>query len=182
MNGLSVLKQNKDQTQNHYKQWEQQWTNKKRTRPDLPSCNEAINRDKVYNQSCRLSHVIHVISNFLKSLIIFLNWSLKLGFPTIILNLLTKYWLCVCGRRTSDGGYGNHSVSLPIILIKNKVDQMIPSSVRIILTYCFSYISSLLDSILWFCIWFPISMKVRLYFGATMVTFCIIHIGMEKYS
>ena len=40
--------------------------------------------------------------------------------------------------RTSDGGYGNHSVSLPIILIKIKVDQMLPSS----------YISSLLVSIL----------------------------------
>ena len=40
--------------------------------------------------------------------------------------------------RTSDGGNGNHSVSLPIILIKIKVDQMLPSS----------YISSLLVSIL----------------------------------
>ena len=27
--------------------------------------------------------------------------------------------------RTSDGGNGNHSVSLPVILIKNKVDQML---------------------------------------------------------
>ena len=41
-------------------------------------------------------------------------------------------------QRTSDGGNGNHSVSLPIILIKIKVDQMLP----------FSYISSLLVSIL----------------------------------
>ena len=41
-------------------------------------------------------------------------------------------------QRTFDGGNGNHSVSLPIILIKIKVDQMIPSS----------YISSLLVSIL----------------------------------
>ena len=40
--------------------------------------------------------------------------------------------------RTSDGGNGNHSVSLPIILIKIKVDQMLTSS----------YISSLLVSIL----------------------------------
>ena len=40
--------------------------------------------------------------------------------------------------RTSDGGNGNHSVSLPIILIKIKVNQMLPSS----------YISSLLVSIL----------------------------------
>ena len=37
-------------------------------------------------------------------------------------------------KRTSDGGNGNHSVSLPIILIKIKFDQMILSS----------YISSLL--------------------------------------
>ena len=41
-------------------------------------------------------------------------------------------------QRTSDGGNGNHSVSLPIISIKIKVDQMLPSS----------YISSLLLSIL----------------------------------
>ena len=40
--------------------------------------------------------------------------------------------------RTSDGGNGNHRVLLPIILIKIKVDQMLPSS----------YISSLLVSIL----------------------------------
>ena len=37
-----------------------------------------------------------------------------------------------------DSGNGNHSVSLPIILIKMKADQMFPSS----------YISSLLVSIL----------------------------------
>ena len=41
-------------------------------------------------------------------------------------------------ERTSDGGNGNHSVSLPIILVKIKVVQMLPSS----------YISSLLVSIL----------------------------------
>ena len=41
-------------------------------------------------------------------------------------------------ERTFDGGNGNHSVSLPIILIKIKVDKMLPSS----------YISSLLVSIL----------------------------------
>ena len=44
----------------------------------------------------------------------------------------------VSQRTSSDGGNGNHSVSLPIILIKIKVDQMIPSS----------YISSLMVSIL----------------------------------
>ena len=31
-------------------------------------------------------------------------------------------------ERTSDGGNGNYSVLLPIILIKIKVDQMLPSS------------------------------------------------------
>ena len=41
-------------------------------------------------------------------------------------------------QRTSLDGYGNHSVSLPIILINIKVEQMRPSS----------YISSLLVSIL----------------------------------
>ena len=73
-------------------------------------------------------------------------------------------------QRTSDGCNGNHSVSLPIILIEIKVDQILPSS----------YISSLLVPILWYCISFPISMNVRLYFGAKMVTFCIIHIGNRK--
>ena len=51
------------------------------------------------------------------------------------LNLLYAYKVLT---RTSDGGNGIHSVSLPIILIKIKVDQMLPSS----------YISSLLVSIL----------------------------------
>ena len=82
----------------------------------------------------------------------------------------SKWELLLMERRTSDGGNGNHSVSLPIILIKIKVDQMLPSS----------YISLLLVSILWFCIWFPIAINVRLYFGAKMVTFCIIHIGNRK--
>ena len=54
---------------------------------------------------------------------------------TLILDELTCY---TKQTRTSDGGNGNHSVSLPIILIKIKVDQMLPSS----------YISSLLVSIL----------------------------------
>ena len=35
----------------------------------------------------------------------------------------------ILGTRTSDGGSGNHSVSLPIILIKIKVNQMLPSSI-----------------------------------------------------
>ena len=46
--------------------------------------------------------------------------------------------LFTCNKRTSDGGNGNHSVSLPIILIKIKVDQKLPPS----------YVSSLLVSIL----------------------------------
>ena len=50
-----------------------------------------------------------------------------------------EWWTDIVRRpRTSDGGNGNHSLSLPIILIKIKVDQMLPSS----------YISSLLVSIL----------------------------------
>ena len=32
--------------------------------------------------------------------------------------------------RTTDGGNGNHSVSLPISFVKIKVDQMLPSSYR----------------------------------------------------
>ena len=50
-----------------------------------------------------------------------------------------KFGVCFLDiLRTSDGGNGNHSVSLPIILIKIKVDQMLTSL----------YISSLLVSIL----------------------------------
>ena len=45
-------------------------------------------------------------------------------------------------QRTSDGGNGNRRVSLPIIMIKIEVDQMLPSS----------YKSSLFVSILHFCI------------------------------
>ena len=48
-------------------------------------------------------------------------------------------------QRTSDGGNGNHSVSLPMILIKNKIHQMLPSS----------YISPLLVSIYEFAFDFP---------------------------
>ena len=49
-----------------------------------------------------------------------------------------KIFIIVIQQRTSDGGNGNYSVSLPIILIKIKVDQMLPSS----------HIRSLLVSIL----------------------------------
>ena len=47
-------------------------------------------------------------------------------------------FVCFLQQRTSDGGNGNHSVLLPIILVKIKLNQMLPSS----------YISSLLVSIL----------------------------------
>ena len=92
-------------------------------------------------------------------------------FSLVVMITNTKFSNCPnVFKRTSDGGNGNHSVSLPIILLKIKVDKMLASS----------YISSLLVSILWFCILFPISINVRLYFGAKMVTFCIIHIGNRK--
>ena len=67
-----------------------------------------------------------------------------------VLPFLKSPWSALCkngillkiplfqNQRTSDGGNGNHSVSLPIILIKIKVDQMLP----------YSYISLLLVSIL----------------------------------
>ena len=51
---------------------------------------------------------------------------------------ITLYAEPVSIARTSDGVNGNHSVLLPISLIKIKVDQMLPSS----------YISSLLVPIL----------------------------------
>ena len=51
--------------------------------------------------------------------------------------LVTRSKMDITRVRTSDGGNGNHSVSLPIILIK-KVDQKFPSS----------FISLLLVSIL----------------------------------
>ena len=50
----------------------------------------------------------------------------------------TDSFIHVIKIRTSDGGNGNRSVSLPKFFIKIKVDQMLPSS----------YISSLLVSIL----------------------------------
>ena len=46
-----------------------------------------------------------------------------------------RYLINLCAAGTSDGGYESQSVSLAINLIKNKVNQMLPSS----------YISSLLS-------------------------------------
>ena len=48
-------------------------------------------------------------------------------------------------KRTSDGGNGNHSVSLPIILIKNKVDQKFPSSYISLLLVSFFLILHLIS-------------------------------------
>ena len=70
---------------------------------------------------------------------------IKLPFVIKIFILSIFEWLFYTGFtvlhfppiRTSDGGNGNHSVSLPIILIKIKVDQKLISS----------HISSLLVSI-----------------------------------
>ena len=45
-----------------------------------------------------------------------------------LFNLLNKRNYRLTVRKTSDGGNGNHSVSLPIILIKIKVERMLPSS------------------------------------------------------
>ena len=71
--------------------------------------------------------------------------------------------------RTSDGGNGNHSVSLPIILIKFKVNQMIPSSYKLA--------DGLYFMILHLISYFHICTAL---FGVKMVTFCIIHIGNRK--
>ena len=61
------------------------------------------------------------------------------GRPSTLSNInISRDRMADRNKRTSDGGNGNHSVSLPIILIKIKVDQMRPSS----------YISLLLVSIL----------------------------------
>ena len=48
-----------------------------------------INHDWVYHQAGRLSHDIHVVSNFFfyNVWLFFLNWSLKEGFPTVLLNV-----------------------------------------------------------------------------------------------
>ena len=61
-----------------------------------------------------------------------------LPFPIQKMSKNFPKWCSISFPRTSDGGNGDHSESLPIILIKIKVDQMLPSS----------YISSLLVSIL----------------------------------
>ena len=73
-------------------------------------------------------------------------------------------------QRTSDGGNGSHNVSLPIILKKTKVGQILQDS-------C---ISLLLVPILLYWIQVSVSFNVLLYFGAEMATFCIKHIENRK--
>ena len=68
----------------------------------------------------------------------YFSHSLKVQLPSSLKMNEEHLYFSVTSQRTSDGGNRNHSVSLPIILIKIKVDQMLPSS----------YISSLLVSIL----------------------------------
>ena len=67
--------------------------------------------------------------------------------------------------RTSDGGNGSHNVSLPIILKKTKVGQILQ----------YSCISLLLVPILLYWIQVSVSLNVLLYFWAEMATFCIKH-------
>ena len=70
------------------------------------------------------------------------DWYLQLrsriGGHAIVVDDVMKLNTYSLLQRISDGGIGNNSVSLPIILIKIKVNQMLPSS----------YISSLLVSFL----------------------------------
>ena len=72
--------------------------------------------------------------------------------------------------RTSDGGNRSHNVSLPIILKKTKVGQILQ----------YSCISLLLVPILLYWIQVSVSLNVLLYFGADMATFCIKHIENRK--
>ena len=72
--------------------------------------------------------------------------------------------------RTSDRGNRSHNVSLPIILKKTKVGQILQDS-------C---ISLLLVPILLYWIQFSVSFNVLLYFGAEMAIFCIKHIENGK--
>ena len=62
-------------------------------RTDPPSCNAikketiAINQDLVYNQTCRLSYDLLVISNLFKTFDNRFELIAKIRLPTIILNL-----------------------------------------------------------------------------------------------
>ena len=72
--------------------------------------------------------------------------------------------------RTSDGGNRSHNASLPIILKKIKVGQILQ----------YSCISLLLVPILLYWVQVSVSINVLLYFGAEMATFCIKHIEKRK--
>ena len=85
----------------------------------------------------------------------------------IVTNNLQKFHFA----RTSDCCNRSHNVSLPIILKKTKVGQILQ----------FSCISLLLVPILLYWIQVSVSLNVLLYFGAEMATFCIKHIENRKY-
>ena len=72
--------------------------------------------------------------------------------------------------RSSDGGNRSHNVSLPIILKKTKVGQILQYSCK----------SLLVVPILLYWIQVSVSLNVLLYFGAEMATFCIKHIENRK--
>ena len=73
-------------------------------------------------------------------------------------------------ERSSDGGNRSHNVSLPIILKKTKVGQILQ----------YSCISLLVVPILLYWFQVSVSLNVLLYFGAEMATFCIKHIENRK--
>ena len=83
---------------------------------------------------------------------------------------LLRNGLAKQNQRSSDGGNRSHNVSLPIVLKKTKVGQILQDS-------C---ISLLLVPILLYWIQFSVSFNVLLYFGAEMATFCIKHIENRK--
>ena len=72
--------------------------------------------------------------------------------------------------RTSHGGNRSHNVSLPIILKKTKVGQILQYSCnKFTVTPFFKY---------WIQV--SVSLNVLLYFGAVMATFCTKHIENRK--
>ena len=73
-------------------------------------------------------------------------------------------------QRSSDGGNRSHNVSLPIILKKTKVGQILR----------YSCISLLVVPVLLYWIQVSVSLNVLLYFGAEMATFFIKHIENRK--
>ena len=81
-----------------------------------------------------------------------------------IIPLLPKY------QRSSECGNRSHNVSLPIILKKTKVGQILQ----------YLCISLLVVPILLYWVQVSVSLNVLLYFGAEMATFCIKHIENRK--